>query len=90
MDKDKSDASSGKSEKNGAASKSSQSTTEQNGSTTTGLGSAAGSVKLSTEQRTKFSSIIKQRKVESTKLSVLVSRQIPKRARPGRSNKSVA
>jgi Protein of unknown function (DUF1236) len=66
MDKDKSD-------KNGAASKSNQSTTEQNRSTTTGQGAAAGSAKLSSEQRTKISSIIKQRKVESTKLSVSVS-----------------
>ena len=62
-----------KSEKNGAASKSNQSKTEQNRSTTTGQGAAAGSAKLSTEQRTKISSIIKQRKVESTKLSVSVS-----------------
>jgi hypothetical protein len=54
MDKDKSDASNGKFEKNGAASKSSQSTTEQNRSTTTGLGASAGSAKLSTEQCTKI------------------------------------
>lgn len=73
MDKDKFGASSGKSEKNGAAPKSNQSTTEQNRSTTTGQGAAAGSAKLSSEQRTKISSIIKQRKVESTKLSVSVS-----------------
>jgi len=73
MDKDKSGASSGKSEKNGAAPKSNQSTTEQNRSTTTGQGAATGSAKLSSEQRTKISSIIKQRKVESTKLSVSVS-----------------
>jgi hypothetical protein len=73
MEKDKSGASSGKSEKNGAASNSNQSTMEQNRSTTTGQGAAAGSAKLSTEQRTKISSIIKQRKVESTKLSVSVS-----------------
>lgn len=46
---------------------------EQNRSTTTGQGSAAGSAKLSTEQRTKITSIIKQRKVEPTKLSVSVS-----------------
>ncbi|HET9413743.1 MAG TPA: DUF1236 domain-containing protein [Pseudolabrys sp.] len=47
--------------------------TEQNRSTTTGQGAAAGSAKLSTEQRTKITSIIKQRKVEPTKLSVSVS-----------------
>src|SRR5262245_11485803 len=70
---DKSSAPSGKSsEQNGAASKSNQSTTEQNRSTTTGQG-AAGSAKLSTEQRTKITSIIKERKVESTKLNVSVS-----------------
>ena len=79
MDKDKSSAPSGKSdirsnsEQNGAASKSNQTTTEQNRSTTTGQGVAAGSAKLSTEQRTKITSIIKQRKVEPTKLSVSVS-----------------
>ena len=78
MDKDKSSAPNGKSdirsnsEQNGAASKSNQ-TTEQNRSTTTGQGVAAGSAKLSTEQRTKITSIIKQRKVEPTKLSVSVS-----------------
>ena len=77
MDKDKSSAPNGKSdirsrsEQNGAASKSNQSTAER--STTTGQGAAAGSAKLSTEQRTKITSIIKQRKVESTKLSVSVS-----------------
>ncbi|MGA9457509.1 MAG: DUF1236 domain-containing protein [Pseudolabrys sp.] len=75
IDKDKSSAPSGKSdirsEQNGAASKSNQ--TEQNRSTTTGQGAAAGSAKLSTEQRTKVTSIIKQRKVESTRLSVSVS-----------------
>lgn len=55
-----------------SSSKSGQSTTEQNRTTTTGQG-AAGSTKLSTEQRTKISTIIKQHKVESTKLSVSVS-----------------
>ena len=73
MDKDKSSAPSGKSdirsnsEQNGAASKSNQSTTEQSRSTTTGQGAAAGSAKLSTEQRTKITSVIKQHKVEPTK-----------------------
>ena len=60
-----------KSEQNGASSKST--TTEQNRTTTTGQGAAAGSAKLSTEQRTKITSIIKQHKVEPTKLSVSVS-----------------
>jgi hypothetical protein len=79
MDKDKSATPTGKSdmpsksEQNGAAPKSTQGTTEQNRSTTTGQGAAAGSAKLSTEQRTKITSIIKERKVESTKLNVSVS-----------------
>lgn len=78
MEKDKSGAAGksdvrSKSEQDGAASKSPQSTTEQNRSTTTGQGAAAGSAKLSTEQRTKITSIIKERKVESTKLNVSVS-----------------
>jgi hypothetical protein len=47
--------------------------TEQNRSTTTGQGAAAGSATLSTEQRTKITSIIKQRKVEPTKLNVSIS-----------------
>jgi hypothetical protein len=46
---------------------------EQNRSTTIGQGAAAGSAKLSTEQRTKITSIIKQHKIEPTKLSVSVS-----------------
>src|SRR5262245_15623317 len=82
MDKDKSGAtgksdarskSEQKSEQNGTSSKSTQGTTEQNRSTTTGQGAAAGSAKLSTEQRTKITSIIKERKVESTRLNVSVS-----------------
>jgi Protein of unknown function (DUF1236) len=40
--------------------------------TTTGQGAAAGSVKLSTEQRTKITSIIKQQKVEPTHLNVSI------------------
>ena len=56
---------------NGASSKSSQTTTEQNRATT-GQG-AAGSGKLSTEQRTKITTIIKQHKVEPAHLSVSVS-----------------
>ncbi|HUL90004.1 MAG TPA: DUF1236 domain-containing protein [Pseudolabrys sp.] len=57
---------------NGAASKSTQSTTEQN-RTTTGQGAASGSAKLSTEQRTKITSIIKEQKVERVNLNVSVS-----------------
>jgi hypothetical protein len=85
MDKEKSSAPTGKSdstgksdvrsksEQNGVSSKSTQSTTEQNRSTTTGQGAAAGSAKLSTEQRTKVTSIIREHKVQPTKLSVSVS-----------------
>jgi outer membrane protein OmpA-like peptidoglycan-associated protein len=51
---------------------SSQSTTEQNRTTTTGQG-AAGSAKLTTEQRTKITTIIKQHKVEPAHLNVSVS-----------------
>jgi hypothetical protein len=68
----KSDARS-KSEQNGSASKSTQDTTEQSRSTTTGQGAAAGSAKLSTEQRTKITSILREHKVESTKLNVSVN-----------------
>jgi len=78
MDKDKSSAPSkadvrSKSEQNGGSPKSTQSTTEQNRSTTTGQGAAAGSANLSTEQRTKITSVIKEHKVEQTKLNVSVS-----------------
>ena len=66
----KSGAANGKSD-NGAAPKSTQSTTEQNRATT-GQG-AAGSAKLSTEQRTKITSVIRQQKVERTNLNVSVS-----------------
>ena len=54
-----------------ASSKSSRSTTEQNRATS-GQGAAAGSAKLSTEQRTKITSIIKQKKVEPAHLTVSV------------------
>ena len=57
---------------NGTSSKSSQTTTEQN-RTTTGQGAAAGSAKLTTEQRTKITSIIRQHKVEPAHLNVSVS-----------------
>lgn len=60
-----------KDDKSGAASKSSQSTTEQNRATT-GQG-AAGSSRLTTEQRTKITSVIRQQKVERTTLNVSVS-----------------
>jgi hypothetical protein len=51
--------------------KSTQSTTEQN-RTTTGQG-AAGSAKLTTEQRTKITSVIREQKVERVNLNVSVS-----------------
>ena len=79
MDKDsKPGAATGKSDANGASkteqkaqSPSGTSGTEQN-RTTTGQG-AAGSAKLTTEQRTKISSVIKSQKVESVRLNVSVS-----------------
>jgi len=55
----------------GALSTSSQST-EQNRTTTTGQG-AAGSARLTTEQRTKITTVFKQHKVEPTHLNVSVS-----------------
>jgi len=61
-----------KSEENGASSKSSQTTNEQN-RTTTGQGAAAGSAKLTTEQRTKISTVIREHKVEPAHLNVSVS-----------------
>ena len=78
MDKDKSSAPGkadvrSKSEQNGGSPKPAQSTTEQNRSDTTGQGAASGSAKLSTEQRTKVTTIFKQHKVEQTKLNVSVS-----------------
>ncbi len=79
MDKDKSGAAAtgksdvrSKSEENGASSRSGQTTTEQNRATT-GQGAAAGSAKLSTEQRTKITTVIRQHKVEPAHLSVSVS-----------------
>lgn len=79
MDKDKSGAAAtgksevrSKSEENGASSRSSQTTTEQNRATT-GQGAAAGSAKLTTEQRTKITSVIRQHKVEPAHLNVSVS-----------------
>ncbi len=79
MDKDKSGAAAtgksdvrSKSEENGASSRSSQTTTEQNRATT-GQGAAAGSAKLTTEQRTKITTVIRQHKVEPAHLNVSVS-----------------
>ena len=57
----------------GTSPKSSQSTTQQNSTTTTGQGAASGSAKLTTEQRTKITTVIKQQKVEPTRLNVSVS-----------------
>ena len=54
------------------SSKSTQRTTEQNRATT-GQGAAAGSAKLSTEQRTKITTVIRQHKVEPAHLNVSVS-----------------
>ncbi len=54
----------------GSSPKSTQSTTEQK--STTGQG-AVGSAKLTTEQRTKIGSVIKERKVERVNLNVSVS-----------------
>jgi len=62
-----------KTEQSGSSSKSTQGTSEQNRSTTTGQGAAAGAARLSTEQRTKITSIIRQHKVEPTKLSISVT-----------------
>jgi hypothetical protein len=79
MDKDsKSGAANDKSdvrspgEQNGASSKSTQSPSEQNRATT-GQGAAGGAAKLSTEQRTKITSIIREQKVERVNLNVSVN-----------------
>jgi hypothetical protein len=56
---------------NSPASPSAKSTSEQNRATT-GQG-AAGSAKLTTEQRTKISSVIKEQKVERVNLNVSVN-----------------
>ena len=52
--------------------KSSQSTTTEKDRATTGQGAAAGSANLSTEQRTKITTIIRQNKVEPAHLNVSV------------------
>ena len=62
--------------------KSSQSATEKDRATT-GQGAAAGSTKLSTEQRTKITTIIRQNKVEPAHLnvSVRVGTRVPESVR---------
>jgi hypothetical protein len=62
--------------------KSSQSTTEKDRATT-GQGAAAGSANLSTEQRTKINTIIRQNKVEPAHLnvSVRVGTRVPESVR---------
>jgi len=67
MDRDKSGAAA-----TGKSDVRSQTTTEHNRATT-GQGAAAGSAKLSTEQRTKITSIIHEHKVEPVRLNVSVS-----------------
>ncbi len=59
-------------EQNGASSKSTQSTSEQNRATT-GQGATGGAAKLSTEQRTKITSVIREQKVERVNLNVSVN-----------------
>lgn len=64
-------------------SKSSQSTTTEKDRATTGQGAAAGSANLSTEQRTKINTIIRQNKVEPAHLnvSVRVGTRVPESVR---------
>jgi Protein of unknown function (DUF1236) len=57
--------------KSGASHQSSQSATSKS-SATTGQGAAAGAAKLSTEQRTKITTIIKKQKVKPTHLNISV------------------
>ena len=63
--------------------KSSQSTTTDRDRATTGQGAAAGSANLSTEQRTKINTIIRQHKVEPAHLnvSVRVGTRVPESVR---------
>jgi hypothetical protein len=68
-----------------AAPRSSQTTTTEQGGTT-GQGAAAGSAKLSTEQRTKITTIIKQQKVERVEpsklnISISVGARVPSTVR---------
>ena len=63
--------------------KSSQSTTTEKDRVTTGQGAAAGSANLSTEQRTKITTIVRQNKVEPTHLnvSIRVGTRVPESVR---------
>jgi hypothetical protein len=63
--------------------KSSQSTTTEKDRATTGQGAAAGSANLSTEQRTKINTILRQNKVEPAHLnvSVRVGTRVPESVR---------
>jgi hypothetical protein len=63
--------------------KSSQSTTTEKDRATSGQGAAAGSANLSTEQRTKINTIIRQNKVESAHInvSVRVGTRVPESVR---------
>jgi hypothetical protein len=84
MDKDnKSGAANGKSEfrsrseqnernERGLNGRSSSQTTTEKDRTTTGQGAASGTAKLSTEQRTKITSVIREHKVEPVHLNVAV------------------
>ena len=64
-----------------AGPKSSQSTTIDRDRVTTGQGAAVGSAKLSTEQRTKITTIIRRHKVEPTRFdgSVRIGTRVPER-----------
>ena len=97
--KDKGAAAKGSSDANGSAdvktktndntaqgatgAKSSQSTATEKDRATTGQGAAAGSANLSTEQRTKINTIIRQNKVEPAQLnvSVRVGTRVPESVR---------
>jgi hypothetical protein len=61
-----------RSEERSGSSRMNKSETENSRSTTTGQGAAAGSARLSTEQRTKITTVIRQHKVEPTRLNVSV------------------
>lgn len=62
---------------------STKSAAEPSSTTTTGQGSAAGAVKLSTEQRTKITTVLKQQKVEPAKLniSIRIGTRVPESVR---------
>jgi Protein of unknown function (DUF1236) len=69
---DKGGAGMNRSEDRSGSSQLNRSQTENQRSTTTGQGAAGGSAKLSTEQRTKITTVIRQHKVEPTRLNVSV------------------